>query len=155
MTFAAEESNNLLVRLRKNADELLSAEGIYSILDYAWDGPDTFSEGYVGLAMWTTHAPFEPDLFWDRQTPPPKPTERDEIFHKAGEDFIGTMELARNSLGLSRYSWEHRKLLVLGEEEEFWEHRAATALWLNIASDRIRDYFVMARFGISTDKFKG
>lgn len=29
--------------------------------------------------------------------PAGEPTERDEIFHKAGEDFIGTMEIARNS----------------------------------------------------------
>jgi hypothetical protein len=64
------------------------------------------------------------------------------------------MELARNSIGLTLYSWEHRRAdNVLDDEETFWEHRAGTVLWLNIASDRIRDYFVMARFGISTKQY--
>jgi hypothetical protein len=106
--------------------------------------------------MWTTDAPFKPDFnFWHRTVPPPEPTERDEIFHKTGEDFIGTMELARNCIGLTRYSWEHRNPdHALDDEETFWEYRAAAVLWLNIASDRIRDYFVMARFGVSTKQYK-
>lgn len=148
------ESNNLLVALQKTANRLLSADGIYSILDYGWDDAETPSSEYTGLAMWSTDAPFEPDFFWERTVPPLEPTERDEIFYKAGEDFIGTMELARNSLGLTRYSWEHRRPdNVLDDEDTFWEHRAGTVLWLNIASDRIRDYFVMARFGISTKQY--
>jgi hypothetical protein len=150
------EPINLLLALRNTANELLNADGIYPILDYAWDDADTPSSEYTGLAMWTTDAPFELDFdFWDRTVPPPEPTERDEIFHRAGEDFIGTMELARNSLGLTRYSWEHRKPShVLDDEETFWEYRAATMLWLNIASDRIRDYFLMARFGVPTRQYK-
>jgi hypothetical protein len=150
------ESDNLLIALRNAANELLSADGIYSILDYAWDDAETPSSEYVGLAMWTTDAPFEPDFnFWHRTVPPAEPTERDVIFHKSGEDFIGTMELARNSIGLSRYAWEHRKPdHILDDEEIFWEHRAAATLWLNIASDRIRDYFVMARFGMPTKQYK-
>src|SRR6266540_392309 len=149
------ESNNLLVTLRNAANELLNTDGIYPILDYGWDDAETASSEYTGLAMWTTDAPFKLEFnFWHQTVPPPEPTERDEIFHKAGEDFIGTMELARNSIGLNRYSWEHRKPgHMLNDEETFWEHRAAAALWLNIASDRIRDYFVMARFGLSTKEY--
>jgi hypothetical protein len=65
------------------------------------------------------------------------------------------MELARNSIGLTRYSWEYRKRdHVLDDEETFWEYRAAATLWLNVASDRIRDYFVMARFGMPTKDYK-
>jgi hypothetical protein len=150
------EQNNLLEALRKTADELLNADGIYPVLDYGWEGEDTPSSEYTGLAMWTTDAPFELDNnFWHRTAPPPEPTEQDEIFHKAAEDFIGTMELARTSIGLTRYSWEHRKPDdVLDDEETFWEYRATAVLWLNIASDRIRDYFVMARVGIPTREYK-
>jgi hypothetical protein len=64
------------------------------------------------------------------------------------------MELARNSFGLTLYSWEHRKpSQVLDDEETFWEYHAATILWLNITSDRLRDYFVMARFGMAPKKY--
>lgn len=148
--------SNLLTSLRNAANELLSAEGIYSVLDYGWDDAETPSIEYKGLHIWSTNAPFEPDFNpWDRTAPPPNPTERDEVFHTAGEDFIGTMELARNSFGLTLYSWEHRKPLeVLDPEETFWEHHATTMIWVNIASDRIRDYFLMARFGVTAKEYK-
>ncbi len=35
------EPNNLLVTLRNTANELLSADGTYPILDYGWDDADT------------------------------------------------------------------------------------------------------------------
>lgn len=150
------ESANLLTALRKIVNDLLNAEGIYPVLDYGWEDVDTPSSEFAGLAMWITDAPFEPDFnCWDRVAPPPEPSTRDQIFYKAGEDFVGTMDLARASIGLNRYSWELRKPEdLLDDEETFWEHRAAAALWLNIASDRIRDYFIMARFGIPTQEYK-
>ena len=150
------ERNNLLETLRNTANEFLGADGIYPVLDYAWEGEDTPSSEYTGLAIWITDAPFKLDHnFWHRTVPPPEPTKQDEIFHKAATDFIGTMELARNSIGLTRYSWEHRRPdYVLDDEDTFWEYRATAVLWLNVASDRIRDYFVMARFGISAKEYK-
>jgi hypothetical protein len=150
------ESSNLLRELRKAANKLLNGEGIYPILNYGWEDHDTPSGEYVGLAMWTTTGPFEPDLgIWERTTPPINPTKRDEILYTAGEDFVGTMELARNSFGMTLYSWQHRKSSeVLDDEELFWEHHASTVLWLNIASDRLRDFFTMARFGMAPEKYK-
>lgn len=66
------ESNNLSISLRNAANELLSAEGIYSILDYGWGDAETASAEYPGLVMWSTNAPFEPDFDpWDLTTPPP------------------------------------------------------------------------------------
>jgi hypothetical protein len=150
------QTDNLMLRLRNTANDLLNSDGLYPVLDYGWDGPETPSSDFVGLAMWTTDAPFEPDVnFWNRNTPPAEPTERDEIFHRSGEDFIGAMELARNAIGLTRYAWEQRSPdNVLNDDEMFWEHRAAAFIWLNIASDRVRDYFVMARFGMPTEQYK-
>jgi hypothetical protein len=149
------DSTNLLTSLREANAGLLNAAGIYSVLDYAWEDEDTPSSDYVGLAMWTTDAPFEPRWnVWDRTSSPSMPTERDEIFYKAGEDFIGTMELAKNAIGLVLYSFEHRKPdNIMDDVEPFWEYRASAAIWLNIASDRIRDFFVMARFGITAKEY--
>jgi hypothetical protein len=146
---------DLMMQLDDRAAELLTAAGIYPVLDYGWDGEDTPSDQYVGLAMWTTDAPFKPAFaFWNRQTPPPLPSERDEIFHRAGEDFFGTMEFARNAVGATLYRFEHRKPdNILDDDERFWESRATATVWLNIASDRIRDYFVMARFGVTSKDY--
>ncbi len=42
------EPNNLLVALRNTANELLSADGTYPILDYGWDDADTPPPQYTG-----------------------------------------------------------------------------------------------------------
>jgi hypothetical protein len=150
------ETKETLQGILNDAKQLLAEDedGIYSLLDYGWEDADTPSSEYTGLAMWDLDAPFKLDFaFWDRSTPPPSPTDRQEAFHKAAEDFIGTMDLAQNALALTRYCYEHRKRPdVLDEEELFWEHHAAACLWMNISSDRLLDYFVMARFSITVKK---
>ncbi len=150
------DSSDLMAQLKDAASELLNAEGIYSVLDYGWEGEDTVCAEYVGLAMWTTHAPFEPaSAFWNEESPPPLPSERDEIFHLAGEDFFGTMEFARNTIGATLYCLEHRKPdYILDDDEQFWEYRATATVWLTIASDRLRDYFVMARFNMTFKEYR-
>lgn len=153
------EPENLLEALQRETNQILIKEKLCSVMSYGWVDENTASDEYTGLAMWTTDAPFTPSYGWNRHSPPPIPTERDEVFYKAGEDFIGTMELARNALGIVFYCYANRRKPtdsrnILGDEEQFWEFRAATALWLNVASDRVRDYFIMARFRISTKEFK-
>lgn len=146
---------NLFVALHEQAALLLNDAEIYSVLDYAWEDEDTPATDHLGLAIWSTDAPFEPSWFpWERSSPPPMPTERDETFYKAGEDFIGTMELARNAIGLALYSFEHRKPdNIMDDDVYFWEQSASAAVWLNIAADRIREYHVMARFGITAEQY--
>jgi hypothetical protein len=148
-------SENLLVRLQEQSAHLLSAAGIYSVLDYAWEGENIPADDYVGLAIWSTDAPFSPDWFgWNRTTPPRMPTKQDETYYKAAEDFIGTMELAKNAIGLVLYSFEHRKPGILDDIEPFWEHSAGATVWLNIAADRIREYYVMARLGMTPEEYE-
>jgi hypothetical protein len=156
MTTQESEPTNQLVKLREQTAELLNAAGIYSVLDYAWEGENTPADDYVGLAMWSTDAPFEPDWFgWNRTKPPTMPAKQQEAYYKAAEDFLGTMELARNAIGLVLYSFEHRKPdSILDDIEPFWEHSAGAALWLNIAADRIREYYVTARFGVPPEEYE-
>jgi hypothetical protein len=156
MTEQRKTSENLLAALHEQAAELLNSAGIYSVLDYAWDGENTPSDDYLGLAIWSQDAPFEPSWFnWNRSSPPPTPTQRDATFYKAAEDFIGTMELARNAIGLVLYSFEHRKPdNTLDDVEAFWEHSAGASVWLNIAADRIREYYVMARFALTPEAYE-
>jgi hypothetical protein len=149
------QSNNLTA-LRQETAALLDRNGIYSALGYGWENEDTPNDDYVGLAMWTSDAPFKPRWdIWDQTSPPSKPSPRDEAFYKAGEDFFGTMELARNALGVALYSYEHRQTEnLMDDDESFWEHTAIASVWLNIAADRIRDYFLAARFGTTAKEYK-
>ena len=147
------ETKETLQGILNDAIQLVEEDedGIYSLLNYGWEDADTPSSEYAGLAMWDLDAPFTLDFaFWDRSTPPPSPTDRQEALHKAGEDFVGTMDLARNAIALTRYCYEHGKPPeVLDEEELFWEHHAAACLWMSTSTDRLLDYFVMARFGLT------
>lgn len=51
------ELKNLLLHLQEQASDLLNAAGIYSVTSYAWEGEDTPSNDYLGLAIWSTDAP--------------------------------------------------------------------------------------------------
>jgi hypothetical protein len=105
--------------------------------------------------MWITDAPFKLDNRWVFEgTTPPQPTSRDHVFHSAGEDFVGTMDLARNALGIALYCHAKRDPENISDDREpFWEYRAIAAHWLNIASDRVRDYLIMARFGVHAKQY--
>ncbi|MDE1161189.1 MAG: hypothetical protein PW792_04490 [Acidobacteriaceae bacterium] len=142
--------------MSEEAGELLTRAGILSVSDYAWVGDNIPSDVYTGLAIWDTDAPFKLDLFiWSRPSPPPTPTKQEETYYKAAEDFLGTMNLARNAIGLVLYSFEHRKPdNILDDVEPFWEHAGGAAVWLNIAADRVREYYVMARFGMTPKEYE-
>ena len=117
---------------------------------YGWSGPNTPSDEYVGLAMWLTDPPFQHDdeaLTSEGKVVSYEPTKRDEVLLRNGEDFVGTMEFARHSLGMALcyQGVENQKYNIFGKAP-FWHALATSLLWLNIASDRLRDYFLMARF---------
>jgi len=137
-------------------ERLLGENRIYNVLDYGWSGPDTPSDEYVGLAMWLTDPPFQHDEALTRKGKVVKyePTKTDEVLLRNGEDFVGMMEFARNSLGMALCyaSVENQKYNIFGKAP-FWEAVTTGFLWLNIASDRLRDYFLMARFEQDKDAY--
>jgi hypothetical protein len=117
------------------AERLLHKHGIYSVHGYAWSGPD-----YVGLAMWELTPPFQHDeeaLMNGGKIVDYEPTKRDEVLLRNGEDFVGTMEFARRSLGMALCyaSARDQKYNVFGKAP-FWHAVATTLTWLNVASDR-------------------
>ena len=142
-----------LESVRDEATELLNFHEIYDILSYGWEDADTPDPEYFGHAMWQMSPPFTPDwsVLFGGTSATYEPTKRDEILVLNGEDFAGTMIFARRSLGMALlYSTVAENDDGIGENVEFWHEYATTMQWLNIASDRIRDYFVMARFGKKT-----
>lgn len=102
--------------------------------------------------MWLTDPPFEPDweaLVNGETVVTYEPTDRDEVLLRNGKDFVGTMEFAGHSLGMALCyaSAANQKYNI------FWHAVASGFLWLNIASDRLRDYFLMARFEQDNDGY--
>lgn len=152
---SAPDLKSKLSALRDKANELLHFHEIYDIMSYGWENEDTPDSEYVGHAMWQTQPPFEPDwsALFEGKPVAYQPTTRDEYLVLNGEDFTGTMIFARRSLGMALlYASVAENDDVTGENLEFWQEYATTMQWLNIASDRIRDYFIMARFGKKTAK---
>jgi hypothetical protein len=150
-----DQFKNLLRLLQHEADELLLKHHVYELLNYGWRGADTPDPEYIGLAMWQVTPPFDHD--WaalENRTPTYVPTKRDEILLANGEDFTGAMDFARKSLGMALCLAAVSDQNVLTGNEEFWHEYATTLLWLNIASDRLRDFFLMARFGQTKKKYQ-
>ena len=146
----------LLEEVDEEADRLLSTYKIWPLHGYAWDGLDTPSAEYVGLAMWETDPPFSPDdqAYFEGQVVEYAPTKKDEVLLQNGEDFDGTMEFARHSFGMALCyaSAADQRYNVFGKAP-FWQAVATALTWLNVASDRLRDYFLMAAFGQEKDAF--
>jgi hypothetical protein len=82
------------------------------------------------------------------------PTKRDEFLLRNGEDFVGTMIFARRSIGMALcYAELAEPINIVSEQTEFWHEYSTAMLWLNIASERLRDYFLMAKFGLTNKKY--
>lgn len=106
--------------------------------------------------MWELNPPFEHD--WDHhlegRKPKYTPTSRDEALLKNGEDLIATMAFARRSLGLALCYGVAADPLSIGNNEEFWQEYATTMMWLNIASERLREFSVMVRFSKKAKQYR-
>jgi len=153
----SERLRKLLARVHDEAEQLLATHEVYEVHGYAWLDRDTPDPEYIGHAMWELTPPFQ--HVWEGLqrggTVTYEPTERDEVLLRNGEDFIGSMEFARRSLGMALcYAAVARPKSHVSDNREFWHEYATTLQWLNIASDRLRDYFLMARFGQTEDEYK-
>jgi hypothetical protein len=145
----------LLEQLRNEAEELLKEHSIWDVSAYGWQDADTPDADYGGIAMWEMNPPFEHDwgTLLEGRTPKYAPSKRDEVLLKSGENLIATMMFARRSLGMALCFAAVSQPDVVGGNDEFWQEYATTLMWLNIASDRLRDFFLMARFGQIRDQY--
>jgi len=145
----------LLATIHDEVEQLLVRHDVHA--RYGWLSEDMSDPEYVGYAMWDVSPPFEHD--WEGLQPGStvtyEPTKRDEVLLRNGADFIGSMEFARRSLGMALcYAAVATPKSHVYENQEFWHEYATTLQWLNIASDRLREYFLMARFGKTEDEYK-
>jgi hypothetical protein len=152
-----ERLKSALQVLHDEADDLLTAHKLWEVSAYGWQDADTPNAEYGGIAMWEMNPPFKHDwgvLLGRGRRPKYTPSKRDEVLLKSGEDLIATMIFARRSLGRALCFAAVAKSDVVGENDEFWQEYATTLMWLNIASDRLRDFFLMARFGQTEDQYR-
>jgi hypothetical protein len=148
-----ERLKSCLKVLHDEAEELLAKNELWS--SYGWQDEDTPDPEYAGIAMWELNPPFEHDygFLLEGRTPKHTPTKREEILLGNGEDLMAALAFARSSIGMA-LCFSEESVPDSGDDkfwlgnDEFWQEYATTLMWLNIASDRLRDFFLMARFGL-------
>ncbi len=138
--------SSLLQDLDSEIEEILNAEGIFGVSSYGWMDHDTVDPEYWGHAMWQTDPPFQHDFsaLLNGGVVHYKPTLRDEVLIRNGEDFEAVMISARRSIGMALARVRTTQSIALGHSDEFWQDYSTCMMLLSIASDRIRDFVVMA-----------
>jgi hypothetical protein len=132
--------------LDRETDSLLLANGVYNIGNYGWLSDEDIDPDAFGHAMWQTDPPLELDWETLNGCGPVRhrPTEKQKLLSVAGNDFEGLMQASRLSIGLCLF---HRSVAAknpLHDNHYFWLHHTNSILQLDMASDRIRDYFTVA-----------
>jgi hypothetical protein len=138
----------ILGDLKRAAEEVLNVSGVHDVMAYGWVDCETPDQDYMGHAIWQTSPPFQPDwtALIDGGTVPHLPSATDEVLTLSGEDFIGTMIFARRSIGLALCYTGSADPGTIDDGQEFWHEYTTSLQWLSIASDRLRDFFIMAAF---------
>lgn len=149
-------TEKLVEYIDQEAGNLLLSQAIYDIGNYGWQSEDTEDPDYVGHAMWQMNPPVEIewDYMFDNGPVRNRPTEKEKLLTVAGSDFEGLMRASRLSIGLCLL---HEKIAVqkpLDDNHHFWLHHTDSILQLNMASDRIREYFIVAFFDETSDSYK-
>lgn len=136
----------LLAALDRALSLNLTSNGVDDVLAYGWSDHDTVDPEYIGLALWQTSPPFEPD--WSALLSGGivayEPTVADEALTRTAEDFIGTMSFAQRSIGMALCRATDTDPGDLAAVEAFWYEYTTSIQWLNIAADRLRQFFKAA-----------
>lgn len=149
-------TEKLVEYLDQEASSLLLSHNVHDIGNYGWQSEDTEDPDYIGHAMWQTSPPVKTEWEYLFGNGPVKhrPTEKEKLLTVAGNDFEGLMRASRLSIGLC---FLHRSIAIqkpLDDNHYFWLHYTDAILQLNMAADRIREYFVVAFFDETSEEYK-
>ena len=149
-------TEKLVEYLDQEAGCLLLSQGIYDIGNYGWKSENTEDPEYIGHAMWQISPPMETE--WDylfcNGPVRHRPTEKEKLLIVSGSDFEGLMRASRLSIGLCLLHGTIAIQKPLDDNHYFWLHHTDSILQLNMASDRMREYFVVAFFDETSDSYK-
>ena len=139
-----QELATLLRDLDGEIERVLVEEGVFSVEAYGWLDHDIPDPDYSGHNVWQTNPPFEPDFsaMMNGEVVTYAPATRDEVLTRNGEDFVAVMIAARRSMGMALM--RARSVQSVANSDEFWQEYSTCTMLLAIASDRIRDFLVMA-----------
>ena len=134
--------------LEQDIAEKLGARDVYDIGHYGWVDEDTPDPQFLGHAMWQVEPPmqYEHHSAFGEAPVRHRPTEEEEVLAVSSSDFEGLMRLSRKSLGLGLWHQELAEKAMFEDNDQFWLHYLSAMVMLNAASDRLREFFVMALF---------
>lgn len=146
----------LIEYLDQEVTDMLLANHVYDIGNYGWQSEDTEDPDYIGHAMWQISPPIETEWEYLMGTGPTRhrPTEKEKLLTVAGNDFEGLMRASRMSIGLSLLHKSIAEQKPFDDNHYFWLHHTDAMLQLNMASDRIREYFVIAFYDETSEEYK-
>src|SRR5438105_1685970 len=129
-----EKLRSVLEQLESEAEALLNEHGIHLFLRYGWEDHDTPDAEHLGMYFWQMHAPYAPQFSWPgRPVADGPPTEQQILLYGSGQDFIGTLDFARRSIGRALcYASIADPEDVLQDNREFWQEYATALQWLYI-----------------------
>jgi len=129
--------------------------GIYDMGAYGWMDADTQDPEFLGHALWQTEPPLEPE--WEQLfgNGPVKhrPTDMEKFIMTSGSDFEGLMKFAQLSIGQALLFRDNAIDKPFDDNNFFWMNYVNAILYLNMASDRIRDFFIAYQFKVNTNVF--
>src|SRR5260370_31560177 len=140
--------------LRKTTEELLCSHGVFDVDAFGWLNEDDVDPEFVGYAMWALSPPYNHDFeSWQNSTPPDRaPTKAEQQLMELGHDFFGLMKTARHFIGHALlHQPAVRPLRIEAPGFDFNEFAALVAL--TAASDRLRDFIIVATLGTKTKKY--
>ena len=139
-------------RLDAKLDAALRKRNIHPISNYGWLDAYTADPELIGHAMWQTSPPI--DFIPAQEETLGEPTDLQKRLTVVGADFEGLMELSRTSLGV--VLWRKTETLTdyFSDHAKYWAHYTGTLLSLSMASDRLRDFFVIAYFETTYSSYR-
>lgn len=138
----------LLQSFERAVFAVLDAENVYDIGAYGWSGPDEMDPDYIGHAMWQTDPPHI-DFEALQGTSPVRrrPDAIEKEILTLGEDFYGLMQASRLSIG-HVLLWKPAVLKsIVSDCSFFWTHFTDVYVKLAMASERLRDFLIIACTG--------
>lgn len=147
-------TSELLDELDKRAAQTLHSHSLCSPSVVGWLNAYDRDPDFIGYAMWATDAPSYTST---DERGMPSYSELDELTKAktlAGEDFEAFLELAWHGIGLTLLYAEHRAHPISSQEDITWYHLATSLISLTVASDRIRDLFILSAFGLPLRRYR-
>lgn len=155
MTTESFISKKIIECLDKEIQQSLADNQIRAIGNYGWLDEDTPDPEFMGHAMWQTEPPlrFDGGFFFEKDQTQSQATDYQKTLTVAGADFEGLMELARIAIGLTLSHENLAKDAIFSDNHHFWLNHVNAMLLHAMASDRLRDFFVMAYYKMSAKEY--